>query len=197
MDIRIQAVAPSEIEALQADLTEIYRQAFREPPYAKSLAEMEAFARWLPTHALQPGFRLILVVDSEKDEPLGFAYGRTASEGHGWYDVVKASLGPAGLDTWLSDAYQIVEMAVIPAAQRRGLAGRLHDHLLAGLPHERALLTTLAADTPAYHLYLKKGWGVRVDGIAVTDIPRRYRAMGLEFPLARGVEMTGPGVVIP
>lgn len=54
---------------------------------------------------------------------------------------------------------EFVELAVLPSHQGRGIGGQLHDTLLAGLPHQRALLATADdATTAAVHLYTKRGW---------------------------------------
>ena len=56
--------------------------------------------------------------------------------------------------------FEFVELAVRPDSQRRGIGGGLHDALLAGLPHHRALLSTWREERPARRLYLKRGWQV-------------------------------------
>jgi hypothetical protein len=186
MNVHIQVASPSEIEPLKADLVDIYLQAFRDPPYSKSRTEVDEFAHFLPIHAVASGFRLIIAIDSEKEKTVGFTYGRTATKGQPWHDMVETPLQSAGLAEWLIDAYQIVEMAVIPTAQRHGIGSRLHDRLLEGLPHKRALLTTIAAESAAYHLYSNKGWKVLLKKIIVPQYPRTYRIVGLELPFAQG-----------
>lgn len=185
MKAHIQVVSPTEVESLQAELVEVYRRAFRERPYAKTPAEVEEFARNLPIHAGAAGFRLVVAVSPEKGRAVGFSYGRTAVKGQPWYEVVESVLRPAGLAGWLIDAYQMVEMAVMPAAQGQGIGGRLHDRLLEDLPHRRAVLTTMAAETAAYRLYASKGWRMLLEEFAVPHLPRPYRIMGLELRSAR------------
>ncbi len=185
MEVEILAASLTDNGSLQADLVDVYRRAFRGSPYAKSPAEVDAFARFLPVHAGAPGYRLVVATDSDEGKVVGFSYGRTAARGQPWYDLVEGSLQSAGLGEWLIDAYQIVEMAVAPAVQRRGIGSRLHERLLSGLPHRRAVLTTMAADTPAYRFYWSKGWRVLVEKIMVPQLPRPYRLMGVGLPLAQ------------
>ena len=52
-----------------------------------------------------------------------------------------------------------------PAAQGRGTGTALHDALLAGLPHRRALLSTYRDDRPAPRLYRRRGWRLLYAGL--------------------------------
>jgi GNAT superfamily N-acetyltransferase len=183
MDNQIKTIAPSESAALLPDLVHVYRQAFGEPPYNKREEEVEEFARSLPTHVMDVGFRLFIAIDPGTERVIGFTYGRTATEGQLWYEMVEAQLRLVGLEGWLLNAFQVSEMAVVPAAQRTGIGGRLFDSLLASLSYERALLTTIAADSAAYRLYTKKGWRDLVREFPVPHVPRPYRIMGLELPM--------------
>ena len=63
-------------------------------------------------------------------------------------------------DEWLGGHFEFVELAVDPDHQGRGLGAALHDALLAGLPHARALLSTWRDERPARRLYLTRGWTV-------------------------------------
>jgi GNAT superfamily N-acetyltransferase len=181
----IRLVTPDEFESLQAELIQVYLYAFRQPPYSKSQQEVETFAHFLPLHITDSGFRLVIATQGE--QLLGFAYGRRPSPGQPWHDFVAEVLQAAGEEAWLKDAYQLAEMAVLPESQGRGIGGRLHDRLLQDLPQKRALLTTMAANSPAYRLYLRKGWKLLVDDLIVPDLPRPYRVMGLELlPLPQG-----------
>lgn len=186
MDIHFQVVSPSDVESLKADLAEIYLQAFQDPPYSKSQSEVGDFLHFLPIHSVQPGFRMIIATDTEKEKAVGFTYGRTANKEHPWHAAVEAPLQAAGPGKWLKSAFQIVEMAVVPTAQKQGIGGRLHDRLLEGLPHRRAVLTTIAAESIADRLYSSKGWKVLLEEINVPGHPRTYRVMGLELPYSLG-----------
>jgi ribosomal protein S18 acetylase RimI-like enzyme len=185
MNVDIQVASSADLESLRADLVDIYRLAFRERPYGKTPAEVREFAHFLPIHAGEPGYRLVVARDSDQGKAVGFIYGRTVLKGQPWHDLVEGPMQAAGLRGWMEDAYQIVELAVTPAAQRHGIGGQLHDRLLADLHHRRALLTTMAAETPAYHFYANKGWRVLLQEIIVPQIPRPYRLMGLELPHAQ------------
>lgn len=106
-------------------------------------------------HTARPDFRLAIARDA--GEVVGFAYGYTGHRGEYWPDRVVEALGPVA-DTWVGGHFEFVELAVLPAYRRRGIGGDLHDALMSDLPHQRALLSTAAATTPAVRLYRSRGW---------------------------------------
>ena len=147
-----------------AELTDVYRAAFTAPGYDE---DEEAITRFrdsqLPTHAGRSGFRLVTVRDG--DALLGFAYGYTGEHGQWWTDQVIAAVPGDLANTWLGGHFEIVELAVVPAAQGRGFGAALVESLLLGLPHERALLTTYVDDRPAPRLYRRLGWTRLAEGV--------------------------------
>lgn len=79
-------------------------------------------------------------------------------ERHGFTDCISREVGQ-GVDEWVGGHFEFVELAVMPDARGCGIGRRLHDALLADLPHERALLSTSArSDDPAVRLYSSNGW---------------------------------------
>jgi GNAT superfamily N-acetyltransferase len=173
----------ADVAHLTGRLAQVYRAAFCVPPYDEPPGSAERFAaEQLPAHARRAGFRLVAASEAPDDptaEVLGFAYGYTGERGQWWSDRV-SRLAPADVvDTWLGGHFEVVEVAVLPAAQGRGLGGRLHDALLDGLPHERAMLTTYRVDRPAPRLYRRKGWRVLVPDLdaenALYGVDRRQQ----------------------
>ncbi|WP_050722744.1 GNAT family N-acetyltransferase [Microbacterium sp. GCS4] len=107
-------------------------------------------------HRSRAGYRLVLAWEDE--QLAGFGWGYTGERGQYWSDRILAEVGPR-ITEWGGGHFEIVELAVLPGARRSGVGGRLHDALLAGLAHERALLETSdAADDPAVRLYESRGW---------------------------------------
>lgn len=109
-------------------------------------------------HRAREDYRL---VTAESDGVLvGFAWGYTGRPGQFWSDFVLRTLGAAAAP-WVGGHLEFVELAVDPGSQGRGIGGLLHDAMLEGLPHDRALLgTTDDADAPTYSLYRSRGWQV-------------------------------------
>jgi ribosomal protein S18 acetylase RimI-like enzyme len=178
MNVTIQEVSKTNLADLGEPLAGIYQAAFAAPPYAKSAAEVSDFRHWFPEHTARRGFRLRLAVDEQSNQPVGFAYGFDQTHDHFFRQVVSDGLSQAAAKEWLSNYFRLVEIAVLPEWQQRGIGRRLHDSLLFGLPYPIALLATLAHDTPAFRMYLARGWQVIESQISLPRNPRVYRIMG-------------------
>jgi GNAT superfamily N-acetyltransferase len=139
------------------DLVDVYRDAFSAPGYDETPDDVERFRTGLPRHAARDGFRL--AVASLPDGGLvGFAYGYTGESGQWWTDRLLDRVPDDIVDEWVGGHFEFVELAVRPAQQGRGIGKDLHDALLDGLPHRRALLGTWPDDRPARRLYVRAGW---------------------------------------
>lgn len=137
-------------------LTQLYRDAFREPPWNEDERAADAFAGRLASDVHRPGFTAVLAhVDGE---PAGF--------GTAWrtpdpfptgraYDRVRAQLGD-DVRTRLVGALEVDELAVGPFARGRGLAERILALLCEGAD-ARWLLTDPRAGG-AIRLYRRLGW---------------------------------------
>ncbi|WP_049804601.1 GNAT family N-acetyltransferase [Microlunatus phosphovorus] len=107
-------------------------------------------------HRARADFRLATAYDD--DRLVGFSWGYTGQPGQYWSDFILDKLGPA-VQEWVGGHFEFVELAVLPSVRGQGVGGRLHDLLLAGLPHKRALLgTDDDATSAAVRLYLSRGW---------------------------------------
>jgi ribosomal protein S18 acetylase RimI-like enzyme len=139
------------------EVERVYRAAFGAPGYDETEADVRRFmAETLPTHASREGFRMVTV--RRGPDLSGFAYGYTGERGQWWTDTVASGV-PADVDQgWFGGHFEVVELAVDPAAQGRGFGAALMEHVVLGLPHDRALLTTYADDRPAPRLYRRLGW---------------------------------------
>jgi len=168
-----------QVLARQQEIVQVYRQAFWGPPYNKAEDEVAEFRASLPHHVYRAGFTFLAALDG--DRLAGFAYGNTPRPGQGWHDHVRDALPEAHYRAWLPGSFQLAEMAVAPDCQRQGIGRRLHDSLLAGVPHERAVLTTMTAETTAYHLYRSRGWIVLLEGHYFPGVARPYSILGLDL----------------
>jgi ribosomal protein S18 acetylase RimI-like enzyme len=170
----LTVTSPEEAARVAGDVVEVYRAAFAAPPYSEGEEEVAAFAGRLPVDAARADFKLVLVLDA--GDIAGFAYGYTGRRGGRLVDLVyeRAPLDIAR--QWAGGHWELVDLAVHPDAQGRGLGGALHDALLDGLPHDRALLMTHREDSAGRRLYLRRGWQVLMD---VLD--REYSLLGLDL----------------
>lgn len=142
-------------------LAAVYLAAFGAPGYDEGQEEARRFVEeQLPRHLERDGFRL---AEATADGTLvGFAYGYTGQRGQWWTDRVAELAPPDVVDEWLGGHFELVELAVDPLVQGQGVGARLHDELLSGIPHRKALLSTYRDDRPAPRLYRRLGWQVLV-----------------------------------
>lgn len=153
------------------ELVLVYRAAFTASGYDETEDQVQHFAvDMLPLHALREAFRLVLV--REAGSVRGFGYGFTGEHGMWWTERLKET-APAGmrpvLDEWLGGHFEVVLLAVDPAAQGRGFGRSLMEALLLDQPHQRALLSTYADDRSAPRLYARLGWQRLVEGVLDGD----------------------------
>jgi GNAT superfamily N-acetyltransferase len=181
MTLSITFLGGQRVVAYRNQITDVYREAFHPSPYHKREGEVVAFARAFPEHAQREGFRFVAASESDSDCILGFAYGYTTHAGQWWNDSVANALKPQIAEEWLAHSFQLAEIAVRPESQGHGIGGALHDYLLNGLSHRRAVLSTLATETVAYYLYCKRGWVILLNGYFFPGVTRPYRIMGLNL----------------
>jgi ribosomal protein S18 acetylase RimI-like enzyme len=90
---------------------------------------------------------------------VGFGYGYTGAYGQWWTDRVAKAFTPELRAEWLDPPhFEVVELHVRPAFQRRGAGSLLLAQLLSRQPHDRALLTTQLGSRQARRFYAKNGW---------------------------------------
>jgi ribosomal protein S18 acetylase RimI-like enzyme len=111
----------------------------------------------LPTHVGRGDF--VFLVARDADEIAGFAYGYTGAYGRWWTEHVARALTALQREAWLDPPHwEVVELHVRPARQRRGIGSALLAQLLSRQPHDRALLSTQAGSRKARNFYAKNGW---------------------------------------
>jgi GNAT superfamily N-acetyltransferase len=179
-------LTPQQIKVHQDRFVTIYRHAFHAPPYSKGEREVSDFAQSLGHHVENEGFQMVVAFEKETDEIVGFAYGYAHTPEQLFHQEVAKVIRPDIVTDWLLNSFRLVEMAVMPSAQGRGIGGGLHHHLLSGVPYQKAVLATMAAETNAYRMYRQRGWRVLLDEIFFPGVSRPYRIMGLELTGLRG-----------
>jgi GNAT superfamily N-acetyltransferase len=132
----------------------VYALAFDE-----DAATSRRFRNRLATEARSmPGFQFNLA--SEQDEAVGFIYGYQLQLSDWWAHLIRPAMAEANVAYWLDDAFELVEFAVVPNRQGRGIGAALYDALFANVTEPRALLGTDPPPTPAYRFYARRGWQV-------------------------------------
>ncbi|GAA3453731.1 GNAT family N-acetyltransferase [Dactylosporangium matsuzakiense] len=137
----------------------LYRAVFTAPPWNEDEDRVDEFRARLADDTRRPGFRaLVARLDgdwagfttawpTQPPFPTGRAYG-----------AVRDQLGPVRTDELLLGALEIDEVAVVPAAQGRGVGGRLLAATLATAPDRRAWLLTWTTSPQAVGFYRRQGW---------------------------------------
>lgn len=111
----------------------------------------------LPAHTTREDF--VFLVARDAGETIGFAYGYTGAYGQWWTENVAAALTARQREIWLDPPhFEIVELHVLPSAQRRGIGSALLAQLLTRQPHDRAVLSTQLGSRKARSFYAKNGW---------------------------------------
>jgi ribosomal protein S18 acetylase RimI-like enzyme len=129
-----------------------------------------------PRHAARDGFRMIAAREGER--LVGLAYGYVGGPGEWWHDRVSAAMTEEQRDEWLPPGhFELAELMVSPAERRRGLGGRLHDAVLAGLEAPTAVLSTQVNNEPALALYGRRGWERLLEAVDLAA-PVPYLVLG-------------------
>jgi len=170
--------------AYKSQIAWVYGEAFGPPPYNRTSLHVQAFADTLETHVWRYDYRCI-VARNEHGEMVGFTYGYTAGRGQWWYDVVVRGMDRGMAQRWMRDAYEFVELAVIPAAQGLGIGRLLHNAALTGLPHETAVLSTIQEHTLAQDMYRRYGWVDLMANYIFPGVPEPYLIMGIDLAARR------------
>lgn len=160
---------------------EVYGAAFALPPYNDPGRGREVRQRILDVHADRPGFRGFVATDSS-DRVVGMVYGYHGEPGQWWHDTVVQQLERDAASRWLGDSYELVEVAVDPAWQARGIGRGLIDALLAGRDEATCVLST-RTDSRAHRLYERLGFE-RVHTMRFSPGGAPFFVMGCRLPLA-------------
>jgi ribosomal protein S18 acetylase RimI-like enzyme len=183
MRIEIIQIPVREIETVEDQIVDVYREAFASPPYCMQETDVYQFAGTLPRHTSRKGFRCFVareVVELKQADRqiLGFAYGYIGETGQWWHDLVARGLGREAAKEWLANVFEVTELAVLPAMQGKGIGGKLHDALLHGLLQHTAVLSTAEVETVAVKLYQKRGWITLLHNFYFPGYSMPYRIMG-------------------
>ena len=184
MTVRIDDIDETGLATVLDDVVALYRAVFAHPPYRETAGDVGLFAARLPRYAMRLGLRCR--VATEDDTLVQFAYGHASRPGQRRHDVVGAGPDAGTAERWHDDAFELVNLAGMPATRGRGIGGRLPDVVLGDLPCRTAVLVTAKEQTPAAHLYRARGRVVVRDDFRFPELPLPYRIIGLNLPSATG-----------
>ncbi|MEJ7636135.1 GNAT family N-acetyltransferase [Aeromicrobium sp.] len=158
----VNALTPKQLDAgLRTALAKVYLAAYGDEALAESRHDAENFvSSTLSRHARRSGFRM--VVSTTAGQVSGYGYGFTGKHGQFWSDWLSSAAPPDIVETWVGNHFELVDIVVDPTHRGQGIAGLLHDHLVTGLPQDRALLATTPDNGAAARLYRGRGWQVLV-----------------------------------
>jgi GNAT superfamily N-acetyltransferase len=116
----------------------------------------DGFARRLQVLRRQPGFALAEA--RHGGYLVGYAFGVPLRPSTSWWRHLTTPLPDEVTTEHPGRTFALVELLVRASWRRQGIAGALHDLILASRPEERATLTIPPAATPAQNAFRKWGW---------------------------------------
>jgi ribosomal protein S18 acetylase RimI-like enzyme len=175
-EIRIETVPVATLlGSLRRHVVDVWASAHELP---RASPTRDEFGRTrLRRHSARDDFRFLGAFAG--DELVGFVYGYTGAPGQWWYDRVAGALDREARRRWLDPGhFEFTELAVRPDFQGRGVGSRLHDRVLEGLAHERALLSALADNASVVAFYHRRGWETVLDRLRFEPGRPEFTIMG-------------------
>ncbi|WP_426502628.1 GNAT family N-acetyltransferase [Dactylosporangium sp. McL0621] len=142
-----------------ARFADLYRTVFTAPPWSEGEDRVGEFGARLVDDTHRPGFRA--VVAHLDGRWVGFSAAwptQSPFPANRSYGAVLRQLGADRVAAELVGALEVDEVAVGPAAQGRGVGGRLLEAVLATAPDRRAWLLTWTTSPQAVGFYQRHGW---------------------------------------
>jgi ribosomal protein S18 acetylase RimI-like enzyme len=172
--IVVQSLTRAEAASAEPAFTLVYAQAFAEPPYSKTRADVDANVLRFRSQVRKATFRSALARAAD-GEPVGIAYGYALSPRTGWWNRLTT---PVTDDMRREDGqrtFGLIELAVRRPWRRLGVARRLHQAVLTEATEHRVLLNARPDVQAAQAAY--RSWGYRKvgeahpwDGAALHDV---------------------------
>lgn len=156
----------------------VYAEAFAQPPYSDPDRGREVRSRMRDVHGKREGFCSFVAVD-EDGRVIGMIYGYHGAPGQWWHDTVLKNLDDHARYRWLRDSFELVEVAVLPGWQGKGVGAALIARLLEGRTETTCVLST-RTDSIAHQLYRRLGFEVLTE-MAFAPAGARFYVMGKEL----------------
>jgi ribosomal protein S18 acetylase RimI-like enzyme len=166
--MRIERITEPETIAPHIEpMVSVYGAAFAQPPYNETAQAAQSLRAQLQRHATYPGFAACLAWEGER--LLGFVYGTTNLPGQWWYERVAPALTADQRVALFDGAFVVVELAVHPDTQGRGVGGQLLNALLTAVPHTQVVLSARTDASAALSFYGRRGWQPLVENFRFPD----------------------------
>jgi ribosomal protein S18 acetylase RimI-like enzyme len=174
---RIETWSPRRFGAHLDDAMHIYARAMKYPDYTG--AQRGVSAR---KHLTHDGFacRAAILDDGVL---VGFGYGYTTRAGQWWHDLVRRALTKQMAAEWLTNAFELSELHVLPEFQGVGIGRELLVSLADAIPHDSMLLSTPDSDTRAFRLYRNAGFVDLARDYLFPGDARPFAVLGSRLPL--------------
>ena len=175
MSARIEVVAAEDFSDRVKAAAQIYGAAMQRG------AEM-VVQRYeiMHMHLSRRGFVAVIAVD-DSDELVGFGYGYLGRRGEWWHDIVVNALGRELGQRWMSDAFELAELHVLPEHQGKGLGRRILDEVVRQADGRTMVLSTHDRESPARQLYRSSGFVDLLGGFVFPGSREVYAIMGKDL----------------
>jgi ribosomal protein S18 acetylase RimI-like enzyme len=174
-DVRL--LAADAFEPLVVTAAQIYGEAMRRPP------ELVVQRREIiQSHLQRQGFRAVAA--QAEGVLVGFGYGYRGRAGEWWHDIVAKALGRDAAREWLSDAFELAELHLLPTHHGMGTGRTMLTTLLDRVATRTVVLSTHDHDSPARSLYRSAGFQDLLTGFVFPGSTEVYAVMGRRQPTA-------------
>lgn len=148
----------TELDSARQTLIDLYASVRAELLHLPNY-QVSTFTERLDRHGAEPGWEAVVAYAG--DEPVGYAYANTVEPGNRWWARLTS---PAPEEYTRGPAVAIKEIGIVKPWRGRGIALRMHNHLLEARPERYATLfvNSKARDGKVQALYA--GWGYVVIG---------------------------------
>ena len=190
--MRLVAWQPDDLLRRLDDVVTVYGEAMG---YRQEL--LQTRRGYIGAHVRRAGFRAVATLTTD-GRLAGFGYGYTSGPGQWWHDQVRANVGEAARQRWLTRCFEVVELHVRPAAQGHGVGARQLRALLAMAEGETVLLSTPEADeqkSRAWRLYRRFGFEDVLRDFLFPGDERAFAILGRGLPLVERPAEDAPGIV--
>lgn len=175
-EVRVEVWSGAQLRLRMADAMAVYARAMG---YASSVAEQRG--GFAASHSRYPDFECRVALDG--DAVVGMGYGYGSHPGQWWHDAVRRALSPDTARRWLTDAFELSELHVLPSYQGQGLGRMMLESLVEPIGHSAVLLSTPEGPTRAFALYRSLGFEDLVRHHLFAGDARPFAVLGARLPL--------------